>query len=300
MAFWRRRSRSRARELRRLVESSGWCGDTFIESGFATALGRRPDNQDRCAIATRWVVLSDGAGGHKGGAVAAELSVEAVVACLESAGIEGETTPPESDRPAPSTAGDGEPASARPATPSEPLGGVVIEAVCRANQAVRARRQEDPDVASMAATLIVAVASAVSAHESTWLVAGIGDSRALLVTPMATTQVTEDDNVAAQLVKSGKLTEAEAQVHPGRHWITRAIGPDEQVEPHTTRVQLFGGDVLVVASDGLDVLAPDDVRAAVGAPGTAREIAERLVAQALQKGAADNVTAVVARHRPQA
>ena len=129
-----------------------------------------------------------------------------------------------------------------------------------------------------------------------WLVAGVGDSRAWLVTPSSVTQVTEDDNVAAQLVRSGKLTAAQALDHPGRHWITRAIGPEEVVAPHIAPVRLLPGEALLIASDGLEPLTTDDIRGLLaGSPG-AREAAERLVGRALRKGAADNVTAVVVRH----
>ena len=72
----------------------------------------------------------------------------------------------------------------------------------------------------MAATLTLAAA----AGGDRWLVAGIGDSPAWLVTARCITRVTDDDNAAAELVRAGVISADEARTHPGRHWITRALG----------------------------------------------------------------------------
>lgn len=248
------------------VDTSVHGGDDLIECSYATAVGARADNQDRCAISPCFVVLSDGAGGHAGGAIAAQLSVEAVVSCFEAAAEPG---PPAMD-----------------------------EAVARANASVRERRRAETSVGNMAATLTVALATSRSTNESRWLVGNVGDSRAWLVTEGTVTQVTEDDNVAAQMVRSGTLTPEQAAAHPGRNWITRAIGPEEEVVPKTTRVLMKAGDALLIASDGLDVLSTDDIHAVVSRGGDAAAATEALVAQALRKGSLDNVTAALVRHRP--
>lgn len=240
-------------------------GDEFVECAYTTALGSRADNQDRCAISPRWAVLSDGAGGHAGGALAAQLTVDAVVSCLQSGEL----------------------------APAPPL---LEEAVTRANEAVRAGRRADHMVGNMAATLTVAVATAVDEGESSWLVANVGDSRAWLVTPQTASQITEDDNVAAQLVRSGNLTPQEALTHPGRNWITRAIGAEDELAPRTTPIRLRPGDALVIASDGLDVLSTDDICRLMAERPNPSDAVGALVASALRKGALDNVTAAVVRH----
>jgi protein phosphatase len=264
MQFIRRRA-----PTGRGAESWATSAERVIDCGFATALGDRLDNQDRCAVSERWLVLSDGAGGHAGGALAAEVTVEAVLACLNSA--------------------------------PQPVGILLVEeATRRANQAVRSRRRSNPAVAGMAATLTVAVATSVVDGESEWLVSNIGDSRAWVVTPEGSTQVTEDDNVAAQLVKAGAITPAEALEHPGRHWITRAIGPEDGVAPQVRLVRLRRNDVLLLSSDGLDVLSPEVIHEVILATTSSKDAAEQLVDRALSTGATDNVTAAVARHLPSA
>lgn len=266
MLFRRRRKTSPEPERRPPVETTEQCGDALVECSYATAVGVRADNQDRCSVSPRFVVLSDGAGGHAGGAVAAQLAVEAVVACFEA-------------DDAADTA-------------------VMNKAVARANASVRERRRADPAVATMAATLTIALAISRSASESSWIVGNVGDSRAWIVTAGGVTQVTEDDNVAAQLVRSGTLTPEQAAGHPGRNWITRAIGPEEEVVPRTTPVHMAAGEALVIASDGLDVLSTDEIHSLVSTAGDTAEAADALVAQALRSGSLDNVTAAVVRHRP--
>jgi protein phosphatase len=238
-----------------------------IDCDFATALGTRPDNQDRCAVSPQWIVLSDGAGGHAGGSLAAEVTVDAVVSCIRSS--------------------------------TEPVGALRLEeAVSRANEAVRSRRQADPTVSHMAATLTVGIATSVIDDTVEWLVTNVGDSRAWLVTPQGSTQLTEDDNVAAQLVRAGAITPAEAVAHPGRHWITRAIGSEDQVALRVLLVRLAPGGALVIASDGLDVLSPIAIYRVIQATTGSKDAAEQLVERALRSGATDNVTAAVARLLP--
>jgi protein phosphatase len=213
------------------------------------------------------MVLSDGAGGHAGGALAAELTVDAVVSCLGSK--------------------------------TGPLAAPLLEeAVRRANAAVRSRRRADCTVSEMAATLTIGIATAVVDDEIEWLVTSIGDSRAWLVTPDGSMQLTEDDNVAAQLVKAGAITPAEALAHPGRHWITRCIGAEDRVSSRVMPVRLSPGDALLLASDGLDVLSPMAIHHVIRATTSSKAAAEQLVDRALRSGAVDNVTAAVARSWP--
>jgi protein phosphatase len=266
MGFWSRRRQSvpPAQPIDP-VDSVDECGDELVECAYATARGARPDNQDRCAISLRWAVLSDGAGGHAGGALAAQLTVDTVLSCLET--NEGE---PDAD--------------------------LLGESASRANDAVRQGRH-DPAVAGMAATLVVAIATSAAEETSSWLVANVGDSRAWFVTQDAATQITEDDNVAAQLVRSGELTPEQALAHPGRNWITRAIGSEPGVEARITPVRLRRGEALLVASDGLDVLSTGTIAKIMAAASSPADAAATLVRSALALGSLDNVTAAVIRHR---
>jgi serine/threonine protein phosphatase PrpC len=239
-----------------------------IDVGWATATGGRADNQDRCRAAPTWAVVSDGAGGHRGGARAAELVVAAAEGVLERSGR--------------STVD------------------LVVE---RANTAVRAARAADPSVAAMAATLTLALAVDLAPDRSRWLVANVGDSPAWRVTTEASAhRLTRDHNVAAELQRAGALSADEAREHPGRHHITRAIGIEPTALADVVEIELAAGDALVLASDGLEVLGPPTLArllaGATAGTATAHQSAELLVEAALQAQARDNVTVVVLRHLP--
>jgi protein phosphatase len=173
----------------------------------------------------------------------------------------------------------------------------VNQAVTRANAAVCARRASDTSVAAMAATLTLAVATAVDADESHWIVVNVGDSPAWLVASHGFRRMTEEHNIAAELARAGVISRDEARTHPGRHLVTRAIGVSDTVIVDPARVALHPGEQLVMASDGLEVLGEPQIHAvARGAP-SARDAARHLVDAALAGDATDNVTVAVLRHR---
>src|SRR5262245_23260969 len=261
---WFGRRRRRPHPAARHEADAGWLPSP-IAFGCATATGSRPDNQDRYAVGPLWAVISDGAGGAAGGALAAELTVREVVSCLD--------------------ASDG-------AIDAE----VLDQAVTRANVVVRSRRATDAAVAAMAATLTLAVAIAVHGKESHWLVVNVGDSPAWLVDARGCTRVTEEHNVAAELVRSGAISRDAARLHPGRNLVTRAIGIADSVMVDPVAVTLHPCDQLVIASDGVEVLNETEMQDAVSGASSATNAARRLVDAALTHGADDHVTVAVLRH----
>src|SRR5579875_1400390 len=231
-------------------------GNLSVTSGSATALGGRPDNQDRSATGPDWAVVSDGIGGYAGGAKAAQLTVDWIAAALDGPG----TRSPDS----------------------------IVAAIQGANDAVRLGQRADPDLAEMGAT--VTVAAAVGDE---WVVANLGDSPAWLVRDGAAEHLAETHNVAGELIRRGTLDPSEAADHPGQRILLRGVGLEADVAPAVRTVEPQPGDRLIVASDGLaagvdpgefgaylDGNAPDDA-------------ARRLVDAALAGGATDNVTVVV-------
>jgi PPM family protein phosphatase len=237
-----------------------------IEVGWATATGPRPDNQDRCVVGAGWLVLSDGAGGIRGGGRAAGLAVGAAAGRL---------------------------AASRAVGPVDEE--TVRAAMAAADAAVRTGQATHPDEASMAATLTLAAA----AGGDRWLVAGIGDSPAWLVTARRITRVTDDDNAAAELVRAGVISADEARTHPGRHWITRALGattgPGGGAELDVTPVALGPGEALVLASDGLAPVPVQAIALAARSAASADDAARWLVDAAVAARTTDNVTVAVAR-----
>jgi protein phosphatase len=170
------------------------------------------------------------------------------------------------------------------------LGGQRIDqAVGAANAAVFARAAEDAALRGMGTTL-----TAIALHDSTAELGHVGDSRAYLMRDGSVTQVTEDHSLVEQLVREGRLTPEEAQHHPQRAIITRALGVDADVQVDTYRLDLKPGDRLLICSDGLtNMLSDDTIAQTLRRHADPQQAADTLVDMANQAGGDDNITVVL-------
>jgi protein phosphatase len=122
----------------------------------------------------------------------------------------------------------------------------------------------------------------------------VGDSRAYLFRDEVLEQLTEDHSLVADLVRSGRLTPEEAEVHPQRSVITRALGTDAAVTVDSFSIEAKAGDVYLLCSDGLTtMLGSDPVRKALAETSSLEEAARRLIGEANAAGGEDNVTVVL-------
>ncbi|HTG46620.1 MAG TPA: Stp1/IreP family PP2C-type Ser/Thr phosphatase [Actinomycetota bacterium] len=168
--------------------------------------------------------------------------------------------------------------------------GSLAEQVQAANRAVYERSASDRKVTGMGTTLTAAVVSGDRAH-----LVHVGDSRAYLLRAGALRQLTDDHTLVNRMVKAGEISAREAAVHPHRNVILRALGQDPDVAIDEQDVGLIEGDRLLLCSDGLTVMVPEDqlqaiLEATAGAP---QEAAERLVRAANGAGGIDNITVLV-------
>ncbi|HEV3364251.1 MAG TPA: Stp1/IreP family PP2C-type Ser/Thr phosphatase [Acidimicrobiia bacterium] len=170
------------------------------------------------------------------------------------------------------------------------LGGQRLdEAVAAANAAVFAKAAEDSALRGMGTTL-----TAIALRDATALLGHVGDSRAYLMRGGAVTQVTEDHSLVEQLVREGRLSPEEAQNHPQRAIITRALGVDRDVQVDTYRIDLKPGDRLMICSDGLtNMLSDDTIAATLRRHADPQQAADTLVDMANQAGGDDNITVVL-------
>ncbi len=168
-------------------------------------------------------------------------------------------------------------------------GTAVSEAVGRANAAVWDKASADTDLAGMGTTLTAATFDGV-----TLTIGHVGDSRAYLLRDGRLDRLTTDHSLVEELVRDGKISEAQAAVHPQRSVITRALGIDSSVEVDVYSVLLQPGDRVMICSDGLTSM--------VRAPGIAEVLAQEsdptvaantLVDTANAAGGEDNITVVV-------
>lgn len=168
-------------------------------------------------------------------------------------------------------------------------GGSLAEHVRRANRAVWDRSVEDERLSGMGTTLTAARIAGGSA-----LIAHVGDSRAYLLRDGSLRQLTTDHTLVARMVKSGEITEAEAEVHPHKNVLTRALGTDEQVEVDEDSIALVDGDRLLLCSDGLTgMVTEDQIQAILETSEQPQQAADRLVKAANRAGGIDNITVVV-------
>ena len=149
----------------------------------------------------------------------------------------------------------------------------------------------DPDLEGMGTTTTAGFVDAGVLY-----LVHVGDSRAYLVRDGRMVQVTDDHSIVAEMVRRGALSEADAEHHPARHVITRALGVDIDVEVDALRVDLEPGDVVLLCTDGLSGPVDDDeILAAIDGAGTLNDAAATLIALANDAGGPDNVTVVLAR-----
>ena len=138
----------------------------------------------------------------------------------------------------------------------EPGGGGeerVDELIQQANRRVYERQSQDAAASGMGTTMTVALV-----EDGRVAFGHVGDSRAYLIRGGALEQLTEDHSLVAELVRSGRLSPEEAEGHPQRSVITRALGTDPDVDVDTFSVETKPGDLFLICSDGLTSMVDDE------------------------------------------
>ncbi len=233
---------------------------------------QRHENQDTFAVergaadGQLIAVVCDGMGGENCGQIASSLAVRAFLDELHAVLRADMTT--------------------------EQLREAVSFCVSKANAAVNRHAQEHTECHGMGTTLVSAVTNGSGA-----VICNVGDSRAYRVGAERLERITRDHSVVEGLIESGNITAEQARTHPNRNLITRALGPEEHIECDVYDVTLGADELLLLCSDGLVVTATDEeMYEAVGRGDTPEESLEHLLELSKQRGAPDNVTAVLLYH----
>src|SRR3954447_26150604 len=232
---------------------------TELRAGGATDVGLvRAHNEDRYLADERLFAGADGVGGHKAGEVASQTAVET---------LHREFTEPTTD--------------------------VLIDAVKLANRTVWSLAETNRDQRGMGTTL-TAIALVDDGDDERLAIVNVGDSRAYLLQQGELEQLTEDHSLVEQLVREGQLTPEEAQVHPQRSIITRALGLDPEVEVDSWELTPYKGDRLLLCSDGLtNEVSDEEIASTLRTVSDPEEAAQQLVHEAREHGGSDNITCVV-------
>jgi serine/threonine protein phosphatase PrpC len=168
-----------------------------------------------------------------------------------------------------------------------------LEAIIgEANRRVWERSVADPHTAGMGTTVTVAF---VDTGAERVIFGHVGDSRAYRLRGTELEQITTDHSLVAELVQSGVLTPEEAERHPQRSAITRAVGTERAIEADVFSVPGRPNDLFLLCSDGLtDMLTEDEIAAAIlGAGREPAAAAKALVDSANERGGEDNITVVL-------
>lgn len=221
------------------------------------------------------LVVADGMGGHNAGEIASEWGIRALVkeSLFWILGLAREDTAKEDK-------------SAVPDSPQNTLDA----AVKTANRLLFEKAREQ-DLQGMGTTMTVALVIGQDLH-----VAHVGDSRCYIINDRETTQVTKDHSLVQEMLDAGLITPEEARTHPRKNVITRVVGYYQEVEADSYQRKLYQGDNILLCSDGLWGVLPDqEITETVLAAETPEQACIQLVDQANQLGGPDNISVIVAR-----
>jgi serine/threonine protein phosphatase PrpC len=179
----------------------------------------------------------------------------------------------------------------RSVSAEEPAEGQLEEIAQQANREIHQLAQEDSSRAGMGTTLTAALL-----RDDEVALGHVGDSRAYLLRDGQLKRLTKDHSLVEELRRQGRLTEEQAEEHPQRSIITRALGPEPDVNVDTMTFPARDGDVFLLCSDGLTTMVPDDqIRDILVNSRSLRSAVNRLVDAANRGGGRDNITAVAFR-----
>jgi PPM family protein phosphatase len=165
----------------------------------------------------------------------------------------------------------------------------IADAVHNANKAIFARAAKEPDLTGMGTTL-----TAMWADERSAQIAHVGDSRAYLLRDGELSRLTTDHTVVNRLVQQGRIMPEDADRHPQRSYLERALGVDPEVEVDVHVLDMAPGDRVLLCSDGLFGMIDDDlIQNVLEQESSPQRAAERLCEEAVHAGGNDNVTTVV-------
>lgn len=223
----------------------------------------RQNNEDTfvsgtLANGTAFAVVCDGMGGANGGQTASTLAAETIQKRLELSGNNK--------------------------LDSRSIRNLLLCACEAANSAVFEKAQNEPELQGMGTTVVAAIINGKTAY-----VLHVGDSRAYFTDGDELIQITRDHSMVQELYESGEISKEEANVHPRKNIITKAVGVFETLSYDYNEVQMKSGAKLLLCTDGLtNMISDEEIHSIIN-----ENSAEKLVDAAVKAGGSDNVTAVL-------
>lgn len=226
----------------------------------------RDSNQDAYAVGefpdeVAWAIVCDGMGGAAGGNIASALAVKVISDKIN--------------------------ASYRENMRDSSIRNMLDSALVAANIEVYDMADAKPELRGMGTTVVCAIV-----RDGYAFIAHAGDSRAYIFNGSVLRQVTTDHSVVQDLINRGKITKEEAENHPNKNLITRAIGVDKNIEIDFDEIEINDDEVLILCTDGLSNYVTDDEMISEVNDGRYYAFADRLVKKANNNGGGDNITVV--------
>lgn len=218
-----------------------------------------PDDPPTLAVRGSLYMVADGMGGHAAGQIASELAIKKALAAYYSSN-------------------------------GEDPGDALLDALRSANDHVFQVAATIPGRSGMGTTL-----TALALVEDKAIVAHIGDSRAYLIRGETILQITDDHSWVAEQVRSGAMSQEEAERSPYRNIITRCIGTQPEIEPDLYAADMLPLDTWLLCSDGLTGHVADSELLQVARDQAPSEACRQLVELACARGGHDNVTVLIVR-----
>jgi PPM family protein phosphatase len=236
-----------------------------VEVGFKTDLGRnRALNEDNLLVDAELglFIVADGLGGHGAGELASSIAVMEISNHIRNQIVQGQET-----------------------------NVVIDEAIIKANAEIRKSGLDNIDYAEMGTTVVLALLSGNRA-----LISHVGDSRAYMITNGAMKQLTNDHTFVADWLREGSITVEEARTHDARHGLYAALGVEDGIEPETAEWPWDNCSSLLLCSDGLTEMVPEDqIEAIVNCSDTPQQACDLLVEAANEMGGTDNISVIIVR-----
>jgi protein phosphatase len=241
-----------------------------------THVGRqRQHNEDSFLVedGARLFLVADGMGGHAAGEIASRIAVDSISEFILHTKEDDGTWPHAYDEHYKRSTNR------------------LMAAVRMANTRVLEAMRKDARLRGMGTTVVACMADG-----EIMSFAHVGDSRGYLIRDKHLSRVTNDHSWVFEQVQAGMLTEAEAEKHPLRNVITRALGGALQVTPDASEIQIQKGDVYLLCSDGLTgMVSEEEILRLVSENENLETACEQLIAAANEHGGMDNVTAVLVK-----
>lgn len=212
-------------------------------------------------------IVADGMGGHKAGAIASKLAIDALCEYVESH-------------------------NNMDISKEENLILLLKRGIVHANHIIHSKGIENPEYTGMGTTLTLCTVMNNNAY-----IGHVGDTRLYCMNASQIKQVTVDHSLVQEMLEQGVITENDAQEHPQRHVITRAVGTYEQVKVDTLKQALSGVDYILLCSDGLTAMMSEQEihEAMYSACSDLESKIDQLIGKANDAGGTDNIAVIIVK-----